>query len=268
MRILIAEDNATSRRLLRRILETDPDNEVGEAEDGLAAWLLLEQGWWPKLCLLDIQMPRLDGFELLQRLRGDIRFKDIPVLLCSSQCDRPSITQAASLGVQHFIAKPYSLETVMDRVRRVKDGLTGPSVLGDAEAICARLGIERSTLLALLNSLLRDLDGTVQIICAALDPRRLSTVEVRVNSLAGAAAELSANSLHHAAEQLGVMLKGECEFWDKTLAIAGTDQASRFQEWFHANRPAVLEHVVRLKQEGVRLREAMSQLRRSEPVAA
>jgi hypothetical protein len=64
LRILIVEDDKTSRIVLRHILEALGDQEIYEAEDGLKAWEMLNGGLVPQLCFLDLNMPRMNGIEL------------------------------------------------------------------------------------------------------------------------------------------------------------------------------------------------------------
>src|SRR5258708_8472178 len=70
MQILVVEDDKTSRLVLHRILESTGDLEIIEATDGVKAWELLDGGLHPALCFLDINMPKLNGLELLERIRG------------------------------------------------------------------------------------------------------------------------------------------------------------------------------------------------------
>ena len=74
LRVLIVEDDSTSRLVLRGILETLDGLEIFEAGDGLQAWEMLDGGLLPQLCFLDLNMPQLNGVELLKRIRNDPRF--------------------------------------------------------------------------------------------------------------------------------------------------------------------------------------------------
>ena len=117
MKILIAEDNAISQELLKKILITR-GHEVVVAGDGRVAWDLLCQGLNPDLAILDIMMPAMSGLEVLQRIRKDHRFKRLKTILCSALRDRETIAQGASLGIEYYILKPFKPDLVLQQVEK------------------------------------------------------------------------------------------------------------------------------------------------------
>src|SRR4051812_26790195 len=122
MKILIAEDNAISQELLRKIL-VSRGYEVVIAPDGRVAWDLLCQGLNPDLCILDIMMPIMSGLEVLQRIRKDNRFKRLKIILCSALRDRETIAQGATLGIEYYILKPFKPEIVLQQVEKALQGV-------------------------------------------------------------------------------------------------------------------------------------------------
>jgi CheY-like chemotaxis protein len=123
MKILIAEDNAISQELLRKIL-VSRGYEVVVAGDGRVAWDLLCQGLNPDLCILDIMMPTMSGLEVLQRIRKDPRFRRLKIILCSALRDRETIAQGATLGIEYYILKPFKPDLVLQQVEKALQGLT------------------------------------------------------------------------------------------------------------------------------------------------
>ncbi|HEY6227560.1 MAG TPA: response regulator [Verrucomicrobiae bacterium] len=117
MKILIAEDNAISQELLKKILVTR-GHEVVVAGDGRVAWDLLCQGLKPDLAILDIMMPAMSGLEVLQRIRKDTRFKGLKTILCSALRDRETIAQGATLGIEYYILKPFKPDLVLQQVEK------------------------------------------------------------------------------------------------------------------------------------------------------
>jgi CheY-like chemotaxis protein len=117
MKILIAEDNAISQELLKKILITR-GHEVVVAGDGRVAWDLLCQGLNPDLAILDIMMPAMSGLEVLQRIRKDQRFKSLRAILCSALRDRETIAQGATLGIEYYILKPFKPDLVLQQVEK------------------------------------------------------------------------------------------------------------------------------------------------------
>jgi CheY-like chemotaxis protein len=129
MKILIAEDNAISQELLKKILVTR-GHEVVVAGDGRVAWDLLCQGLNPDLAILDIMMPAMSGLEVLQRIRKDTRFKGLKTILCSALRDRETIAQGATLGIEYYILKPFKPDLVLQQVEKalvnLADEITAP----------------------------------------------------------------------------------------------------------------------------------------------
>jgi two-component system, chemotaxis family, chemotaxis protein CheY len=112
MKLMIVDDDAVTRALLRQIFSQVQGVDIVEAQDGLDAWDQLEAGACADLCLLDVMMPRMDGFQLLRRLRQDDRFNRLKVIICSVARDGESIKAAVSLNVEGYILKPFTREAI------------------------------------------------------------------------------------------------------------------------------------------------------------
>lgn len=117
IKILIVEDDAVSRLVLKNTLHRVKGYEVLEANSGTVAWELMEKGLTPDLCISDIMMPDISGLQLIEKMREVGRLADVPVVLCSRLGDRPTIETAASLHVQHYILKPYSPNKVLTTIK-------------------------------------------------------------------------------------------------------------------------------------------------------
>jgi len=116
MKILIADDDAVTLKLLHRILSAEPTYEIEGARDGQECWELLETGYKPDVCLLDIEMPRLSGLDLLERMRNSEEYESIPVLIVSSRADIDSQASAAALRSFAFVVKPFNSKRVLGLV--------------------------------------------------------------------------------------------------------------------------------------------------------
>jgi len=112
-RILIAEDNPANRDILRRRLEKD-GHQVTETQDGREALEQLERGDYD-LLLLDILMPRLDGFETLAYIRRNERFHDLPVIMISALDEIQSVVRCIEMGAEDYLPKP--IDPVLLRAR-------------------------------------------------------------------------------------------------------------------------------------------------------
>lgn len=113
--ILIVEDEEKSRRLMRDLLEAH-SYQVSEAVDGEEALYLINESP-PDLVLLDIMIPKLDGFDVCRRLQADERTQAIPVLLVTALYDRTDRLKGIEAGATDFITKPIDTDEVLLRVR-------------------------------------------------------------------------------------------------------------------------------------------------------
>ncbi|MEM9157795.1 MAG: response regulator [Verrucomicrobiota bacterium] len=117
MNILIADDSKVVITLLEHILSPEPTYNLRIAEDGVEVWDMLESGYRPDVCLLDIEMPQMSGLELLEKMRGDERFEKIPVLLVTSKTDVTSKATAAAYQVYAYVVKPFNPQRVLALVK-------------------------------------------------------------------------------------------------------------------------------------------------------
>jgi two-component system, cell cycle response regulator DivK len=113
--ILVAEDNLVNRELMREILESR-GHEVIEACDGQEALDKLEQSS-PDLVLLDIQMPVLDGYAVLQKIRGNNRFAALRVLAVTAYAMHGNREQVLAAGFDGYLSKPIDIAVLTKELR-------------------------------------------------------------------------------------------------------------------------------------------------------
>ncbi|HZR27242.1 MAG TPA: response regulator [Terriglobales bacterium] len=118
-RILIVEDRATSRELLRSALKPQ-GYEVIEAVDG-GDGLAKAKDQLPDLILLDLQMPKLGGFDVLQELRRDSRFLKTPIVAITASAMQGDREKALAAGFNGYLTKPVSLATLRAEISRLLD---------------------------------------------------------------------------------------------------------------------------------------------------
>jgi chemosensory pili system protein ChpA (sensor histidine kinase/response regulator) len=109
--VMVVDDSLTIRRITGRLL-TREGYEVLEARDGVDALEQLQQAV-PQVMLLDIEMPRMDGFELTRQMREDPRLKHVPIIMISSRTAEKHREHAAELGVNAFLGKPYQEDELL-----------------------------------------------------------------------------------------------------------------------------------------------------------
>lgn len=116
MRVLSVDDSSMVRKIIRGAVEV-LDGELLEASDGIEALDLLEEEYKRvDLILLDWNMPRLDGMEVLKRLKADRRFRSIPVMMVTTESERENIVRAIQHGAVHYLVKPFTIEELIKRI--------------------------------------------------------------------------------------------------------------------------------------------------------
>jgi chemosensory pili system protein ChpA (sensor histidine kinase/response regulator) len=114
--VLVVDDSLTVRRVTQRLLVRE-GYRVTLAKDGLDAIEKLAEEK-PAIVLSDIEMPRMDGFDLVRNMRADARLRDLPVIMITSRIAQKHRDHAAELGVDHYLGKPYSEEDLLALVAR------------------------------------------------------------------------------------------------------------------------------------------------------
>lgn len=112
--ILVIDDSADNLFLIQTMLE-EQGHTVVLAQDAIAALTLVKE-ILPKLILLDVMMPKIDGFEVTRRIRADPNIPFIPILLITAY-DQPSVVKGLDVGADDFIRKPVDVDELLARVR-------------------------------------------------------------------------------------------------------------------------------------------------------
>ncbi|MCH7594899.1 MAG: response regulator [Chloroflexi bacterium] len=113
-RILVVDDSEDVRLALMTLLE-DVGHDILEAEDGSEVMAMVLSGS-PELILLDVAMPRVDGFEALKRLKADSATSDVPVIMVTAKGRPEDLAMARNLGARDYINKPWAEGEVEMRV--------------------------------------------------------------------------------------------------------------------------------------------------------
>ncbi len=114
--VLVVDDSLTVRRVTQRLLVRE-GYRVILAKDGIEALERLAEDL-PQVVLSDIEMPRMDGFDLVRNIRGDSRLRALPVIMITSRIAQKHRDYAAELGVDHYLGKPYSEEDLLALISR------------------------------------------------------------------------------------------------------------------------------------------------------
>lgn len=115
---LIVDDFSTMRRIIRGLLKEAGYVDADEAEDGQVAFQKLQTGHFD--CVItDINMPNMNGFELLEAIKEDEKLKSIPVLMITAEASKEDVIRAAKLGASAYIVKPFSKAILEDKIHKL-----------------------------------------------------------------------------------------------------------------------------------------------------
>ena len=115
--IMVVDDSITIRKVTTRFLERN-SYKVVTAKDGVDAVQKL-QDFTPALILLDIEMPRMDGYELASHVRNNTRLKNVPIIMITSRTGDKHRQRAMDIGVQEYLGKPYNESELLSHVQDV-----------------------------------------------------------------------------------------------------------------------------------------------------
>ena len=118
MKFLIVDDFSTMRRIVRNLLKEAGYANADEAEDGVTALQKLQGGGFD-FVVSDINMPNMNGFELLKAIRADAALKALPVLMITAEARKEDIVLAAQSGAAGYIVKPFTKATLEEKVQKI-----------------------------------------------------------------------------------------------------------------------------------------------------
>ena len=122
LKFLVVDDFSTMRRILRGLLKEMGCNNVEEAEDGVVALQMLKTNRYD-FVVSDINMPNMNGFDLLKALKAEDSLKHIPVLMVTAEARKEDILLAAQSGAAGYIVKPFTKATLEEKVTKIMQKL-------------------------------------------------------------------------------------------------------------------------------------------------
>jgi len=115
--VMVVDDSVTVRKVTTRLLERN-GMEVVTAKDGVDAIAQLQE-IVPDVMLLDIEMPRMDGFEVATLVRHDERLKDLPIIMITSRTGEKHRERALAIGVNQYLGKPYQEAALLEQIQQL-----------------------------------------------------------------------------------------------------------------------------------------------------
>ena len=121
MKVLIVDDFATMRRIVKNILRQIGFTNITEADDGKTALAKLKEDKYD-LIMCDWNMPEMPGIELLSKIKSDDALKSIPFVMVTAEAKKENIVSAVKAGVNSYIVKPFTADTVTAKLQKVFGG--------------------------------------------------------------------------------------------------------------------------------------------------
>lgn len=124
MKILIVDDFSTMRRIIKNLLRDLGFNNTQEADDGNTGLPMLQTGNFDFL-VTDWNMPGMTGIELLKAVREDPKLQNLPVLMVTAEAKKEQIVMAAQAGVNGYIVKPFTAQTLKEKIDKIFERIEG-----------------------------------------------------------------------------------------------------------------------------------------------
>lgn len=118
MKILIVDDFATMRKIVKTLFERLGFHQIVEAEDGVDALSKLRIDKFDFI-VSDWNMPKMMGLDLLKAVRGDERLKDIPFLMITAESQKENVIQAVQAGVSNYVVKPFNQDVIETKLNQI-----------------------------------------------------------------------------------------------------------------------------------------------------
>jgi two-component system chemotaxis response regulator CheY len=122
MKVLVVDDMAAMRHVMMNMLRHVGFEQLDEAIDGYQALGMLKNSQYD-LVITDLNMPKMDGQQLLKSIRNDQALKDTPVIMVTCENDKQKVQQALLEKVSGFILKPFNLQTLEKQLSRLKEAV-------------------------------------------------------------------------------------------------------------------------------------------------
>ncbi|MGE4399319.1 MAG: response regulator [Campylobacterales bacterium] len=118
MRILVVDDSATMRRIIKNSLSNLGYVDLLEAEDGVVAWDIMNKEEVGVL-VTDWNMPNMNGLELVTKVRADGKYADVPIIMVTTEGGKTEVIKALKAGVNNYIVKPFTPQVLKDKLEAV-----------------------------------------------------------------------------------------------------------------------------------------------------
>lgn len=116
MKVMLVDDSVTMRRIQKTQIQGLGINDIVEAGDGEEAMRRLQENMPLDLILLDWNMPVMDGFTFLKKVRSDASFKNVKIIMCTSESEKTRVVEALKAGANNYLVKPFTPEALKEKL--------------------------------------------------------------------------------------------------------------------------------------------------------
>ena len=119
MKLLVVDDSSTMRRIIKNTLARLGYKDVLEGADGVEGWNQMNENPDIEMLITDWNMPEMNGLELVKKVRADERFKDLPIIMVTTEGGKAEVITALKAGVNNYIVKPFTPQVLKEKLAAV-----------------------------------------------------------------------------------------------------------------------------------------------------
>ena len=119
MKLLVVDDSSTMRRIIKNTLARLGYKDILEGEDGIQGWAAMDANPDIDMLITDWNMPEMNGLELVKKVRADARFKDLPIIMVTTEGGKAEVITALKAGVNNYIVKPFTPQVLKEKLGAV-----------------------------------------------------------------------------------------------------------------------------------------------------
>jgi len=119
LKLVVVDDSSTMRRIIKNTLARLGYKDVLEGEDGVKGWEVLDANPDVGMLITDWNMPEMNGLELVKKTRADERFKDLPIIMVTTEGGKAEVITALKAGVNNYIVKPFTPQVLKEKLAAV-----------------------------------------------------------------------------------------------------------------------------------------------------
>jgi len=119
LKLLVVDDSSTMRRIIKNTLARLGHKDILEGADGVEGWSALDANPDIDMLITDWNMPEMNGLELVKKVRADDRFKDLPIIMVTTEGGKAEVITALKAGVNNYIVKPFTPQVLKEKLGAV-----------------------------------------------------------------------------------------------------------------------------------------------------